>query len=122
MSTDPAGRGLAHDRPKDTPIPADQPHPFLRKIGFQTADGRIKASMQARHGHGQGWALSPRARGVVVVVFGRLLFWLGYTTMRDEGVSLLVGILLVGGVPVSSWAGRQGASASARGPGLWGGG
>ncbi|GIL46413.1 hypothetical protein Vafri_3412 [Volvox africanus] len=40
------GRALAHDRLKDTPIPADQPHPFLQQIGFQTADGRIRANMQ----------------------------------------------------------------------------
>ncbi|GLC66877.1 hypothetical protein PLESTF_000485900 [Pleodorina starrii] len=45
VSSDP-GSALSHDRSKHTPIPADQPHPFLHKIGFQTADGRIKANMQ----------------------------------------------------------------------------
>lgn len=35
-----------HDRTKDTPIPADQPHPFLQQIGLQTSDGRVKASMR----------------------------------------------------------------------------
>ncbi|KAG2454640.1 hypothetical protein HYH02_000480 [Chlamydomonas schloesseri] len=37
---------LAHNRTKATPIPADRPHPFLQKIGFQTADGRVRAAMQ----------------------------------------------------------------------------
>ncbi|GLI59276.1 hypothetical protein VaNZ11_001061 [Volvox africanus] len=40
------GRALTHDRLKDTPIPADQPHPFLQQIGFQTAEGKIRANMQ----------------------------------------------------------------------------
>eukprot|EP00198_Chlamydomonas_reinhardtii_P010671 XP_001700008.1 predicted protein [Chlamydomonas reinhardtii] len=43
---DDAAQFLAHDRTKATPIPADRPHPFLQKIGFQTADGRIRATMQ----------------------------------------------------------------------------
>ncbi len=34
-----------HDRTKQLPIPLDQPHPFLQKLGMQTADGRIKAGM-----------------------------------------------------------------------------
>ncbi|KAG2436450.1 hypothetical protein HXX76_006753 [Chlamydomonas incerta] len=47
-AADPADEAqlLSHDRPKATPIPSDRPHPFLQKIGFQTADGRIRATMQ----------------------------------------------------------------------------
>ncbi|KXZ51506.1 hypothetical protein GPECTOR_12g469 [Gonium pectorale] len=37
---------LSHDRRKDTPIPADAPHPFLQRIGFQTENGKIRATMQ----------------------------------------------------------------------------
>ncbi len=36
---------LSHDRPKDHAIPADAPHPFLIKIGFQTEEGRVRAGM-----------------------------------------------------------------------------
>lgn len=36
---------LSHDRPKDHAIPADAPHPFLIKIGFQTEEGRLRAGM-----------------------------------------------------------------------------
>jgi hypothetical protein len=36
---------LRHDRNKALPIPPDQPHPFLQRIGMQTADGRLKAGM-----------------------------------------------------------------------------
>ncbi|EFJ48796.1 hypothetical protein VOLCADRAFT_104625 [Volvox carteri f. nagariensis] len=46
LVTSEPGRALSHDRTKDTPIPANQPHPFLQRIGFQTADGRIRANMQ----------------------------------------------------------------------------
>lgn len=51
---------LSHDRAKDTPIPASEPHPLLQKIGLQTEDGRIRAHMQVRQRRGGlGWAQSP---------------------------------------------------------------
>jgi hypothetical protein len=37
---------LQHDRAKALPINGSIPDPFLQRIGLQTADGRIKASMQ----------------------------------------------------------------------------
>ncbi len=39
---------LAHDAPKDLPIPADRPDPFLQVTGIQTADGKIKAEMRGK--------------------------------------------------------------------------
>lgn len=33
---------LDHDRAKQQPISASEPHPFLQKLGMQTAEGRIK--------------------------------------------------------------------------------
>eukprot|EP00798_Chlamydomonas_sp_ICE-L_P014019 gene14019-19955_t len=37
---------LSHDRSKDLPIVADIPHPFLKRIGFQTSEGKVKADMR----------------------------------------------------------------------------
>ncbi|KAF6266317.1 hypothetical protein COO60DRAFT_1697337 [Scenedesmus sp. NREL 46B-D3] len=39
---------LQHDRAKALPINGSIADPFLQRIGLQTADGRIKASMQAK--------------------------------------------------------------------------
>jgi hypothetical protein len=39
---------LQHDRAKALPINGSIPDPFLQRIGLQTADRRIKASMQVR--------------------------------------------------------------------------
>jgi hypothetical protein len=39
---------LQHDRAKALPINGSIPDPFLQRIGLQTAEGRIKASMQVQ--------------------------------------------------------------------------
>ncbi len=39
---------LAHDRRKGVPIPPDVPHPFLQRVGLQTAQGRLKADMASK--------------------------------------------------------------------------
>src|SRR5690606_14440162 len=39
---------LTHDRRKEQPIPADTPDPFLKAIGIQTADGRVRASKRRK--------------------------------------------------------------------------
>ncbi|WIA15551.1 hypothetical protein OEZ85_002183 [Tetradesmus obliquus] len=39
---------LQHDRAKALPINGSISDPFLQRIGLQTADGRVKASMQAK--------------------------------------------------------------------------
>lgn len=36
---------LAHDREKQTILPANQPDPYLQAVGIMTEDGRIKAGM-----------------------------------------------------------------------------
>jgi hypothetical protein len=39
---------LSHDRQKDLPMPPTRRDPFLREIGLQTEDGRVRAGMQAK--------------------------------------------------------------------------
>jgi hypothetical protein len=39
---------LQHDRRKAQPLPAHVPDPFLQALGLQTAEGRVRASMQAK--------------------------------------------------------------------------
>lgn len=40
---------LKHDRKKQVLLPADQPDPFLQAVGIMSADGKIKADMQAKY-------------------------------------------------------------------------
>ncbi|KAF5842348.1 hypothetical protein DUNSADRAFT_7662 [Dunaliella salina] len=37
---------LEHNKVKDLPIPPHVPHPFLQRIGLQTAEGKVRAGMQ----------------------------------------------------------------------------
>ncbi len=39
---------LAHDREKESPIPANQPNPVLHALGIMRQDGTIKAGMQGK--------------------------------------------------------------------------
>lgn len=39
---------LAHDRPKELLLPANQPDPFLQRIGIMTQEGKVKAEMQGK--------------------------------------------------------------------------
>lgn len=41
----PISLSLGHDRRKALPIQPNEPHPFLQKIGMQTAEGKLKADM-----------------------------------------------------------------------------
>jgi hypothetical protein len=54
----PAPPALRHDRRKALPVPGDVLDPFLVKIGLQTEEGRVRASMQVsleRGGRRAGW-------------------------------------------------------------------
>ncbi len=39
---------LVHDRPKEQPLPAGRPDPFLKAIGIMTADGAVRAPMRRK--------------------------------------------------------------------------
>jgi SAM-dependent methyltransferase len=39
---------LAHDRPKEQPLPAGRPDPFLQAIGIMTAQGEVRAHMRRK--------------------------------------------------------------------------
>jgi hypothetical protein len=42
------GASLSHDRRKAQALASDTADPFLQTLGLQTADGRVRASMQAK--------------------------------------------------------------------------
>ena len=44
----PATPSLEHDRPKEQPLPADRPDPFLQAIGVMTAEGKVRARMRRK--------------------------------------------------------------------------
>ena len=54
----------AHDRRKALLIPGDVPDPFLKKIGLQTEDGRIRANMQVGDSSAAGRLQSHRVTQV----------------------------------------------------------
>jgi SAM-dependent methyltransferase len=45
-----AATWLTHDRPKEQPLPAGRPDPFLQAIGIMTAEGKVRAQMRRKFG------------------------------------------------------------------------